>query len=66
MEIYELASFFVELKLRGKDYIGTCPICGQEGFSVTRIYQLYYCFSCENGGNAENLAELKQAKCKGC
>ena len=54
IDIYEVISDYVVLKKRGKDYVGLCPFHNENtpSFSVSPSKQLYYCFGCQEGGNA--------------
>ncbi|WP_203427742.1 DNA primase [Rippkaea orientalis] len=54
VDIYDVISDYVVLKKRGKDYLGLCPFHDEKtpSFSVSPTKQLYYCFGCNQGGNA--------------
>jgi DNA primase len=52
-DIIEIIGAVVQLKKRGKDYVGLCPFHSEKtpSFTVSRDKQLYYCFGCSKGGN---------------
>lgn len=54
IDIFEVVSEHIELKKRGKDYLGLCPFHGEKtpSFSVSPQKGLAYCFGCRWGGNA--------------
>jgi len=43
----------VQLRKRGKNYIGLCPFHNEKApsFTVTEEKQIYHCFGCHEGGN---------------
>ena len=46
--LIDVVSDFVDMKKSGKDYVGTCPVCGSSGFTVSPSKGLYKCFSCND------------------
>ncbi|MDX1622406.1 MAG: DNA primase [Gemmatimonadota bacterium] len=52
-DIVEVIGQFVELKKRGKNWVGLCPFHAEKtpSFNVTPEKQMYYCFGCQAGGN---------------
>jgi len=59
MESIDIVSFIqqhVELKRRGKNYVGLCPFHSENNpsFTVNPEAQLFYCFGCGRGGNIFN------------
>lgn len=52
-DIIDLISGYVNLKQRGRDFLGLCPFHKEStpSFSVSPDKQLYYCFGCGAGGN---------------
>ncbi|MBW4575097.1 MAG: DNA primase [Aphanothece sp. CMT-3BRIN-NPC111] len=53
-DIVDVVSEHVVLRKRGKDYLGLCPFHEEKtpSFSVSPTKQMYYCFGCQEGGNA--------------
>lgn len=51
--IVDIISEYVQLRKRGKNYIGLCPFHKEKtpSFSVSEDKQIYHCFGCHNGGN---------------
>ncbi len=51
--IVDFISGFVQLKKRGKNYIGLCPFHQEKtpSFTVSEEKQIYHCFGCHAGGN---------------
>ena len=49
----DVISKYVQLKKRGKDYLGLCPFHQEKtpSFSVSPQKQLFYCFGCHRGGD---------------
>ena len=61
VDIYDIASDYVVLRRRGKDFVGLCPFHEEKtpSFTVSPAKQMYYCFGCGAGGNGINfLMEL--------
>ena len=54
VDIVDVISEHIVLKKRGKDFLGLCPFHNEKSpsFSVSQDKQLYYCFGCQEGGNA--------------
>ncbi|HVN95063.1 MAG TPA: DNA primase [Syntrophorhabdaceae bacterium] len=54
--ILDVVSQYVKLKKAGKDYAGLCPFHKEKtpSFTVSVEKQMFYCFSCREGGNAIN------------
>ncbi len=52
-DIVEIISSFVNLKKRGKNYVGLCPFHSEKtpSFTVSADKQMYHCFGCGVGGN---------------
>ncbi|CAN5879756.1 hypothetical protein BH20GEM1_BH20GEM1_06240 [soil metagenome] len=53
VEILEVVGEVVQLKKRGRNYVGLCPFHTERtpSFTVTPEKQMYYCFGCQAGGN---------------
>jgi DNA primase len=53
-DIVDVISEHVVLRKSGKDYVGLCPFHEEKSpsFSVSPNKQMYYCFGCQEGGNA--------------
>lgn len=53
VDIVDLVSQYVQLRKRGKNFIGLCPFHTEKtpSFSVSSDKQIYHCFGCHNGGN---------------
>lgn len=51
--IVDIVSGYVQLKKRGKNFIGLCPFHQEKtpSFTVSDDKQIYHCFGCGNGGN---------------
>ncbi|HKJ80907.1 MAG TPA: DNA primase [Ignavibacteriaceae bacterium] len=51
--IVDVISEFVQLRKRGKNYIGLCPFHSEKtpSFTVSEEKQIYHCFGCHAGGN---------------
>lgn len=51
--IVDVISEYVQLRKRGKNYIGLCPFHSEKtpSFTVSDEKQIYHCFGCHNGGN---------------
>jgi len=52
-DIVELVSEYVQLKKRGKNYVGLCPFHSERtpSFTVSPEKKLFHCFGCSEGGN---------------
>lgn len=52
-DIVEVVGEVVQLKKRGKNWVGLCPFHPEKtpSFNVTPEKQMYYCFGCQAGGN---------------
>lgn len=52
-DIVDTIGAFVQLKKRGKSYIGLCPFHQEKSpsFNVSQDRQVYHCFGCGAGGN---------------
>lgn len=52
-DIVDIISGYVQLKKRGKNFIGLCPFHQEKtpSFTVNEDKQIYHCFGCGNGGN---------------
>ncbi|MBN1398122.1 MAG: DNA primase [Bacteroidetes bacterium] len=52
-DIVEVISGYVQLKKRGKNYLGLCPFHTEKtpSFTVSAEKQMYHCFGCGKGGN---------------
>ncbi|MEN1970506.1 DNA primase [Lentibacillus sp. N15] len=55
-DIVDVISEYVQLKKRGKNYVGLCPFHGEKtpSFTVTQDKQIFRCFGCGKGGNIIN------------
>jgi DNA primase len=53
VEILEVVGEVVQLKKRGRNWVGLCPFHTEKtpSFTVTPEKQMYYCFGCQAGGN---------------
>ncbi|MGQ9799850.1 MAG: DNA primase [Ignavibacterium sp.] len=53
VNIVDVISEYVQLKKRGRNYIGLCPFHSEKtpSFTVSDEKQIYHCFGCHNGGN---------------
>jgi DNA primase len=51
--IVDVISEYVQLRKRGKNYIGLCPFHSEKtpSFTVTEEKQIFHCFGCHAGGN---------------
>jgi DNA primase len=54
VDIVDVVSAHVQLKKRGKNYVGLCPFHHEKtpSFNVSPEKSMYYCFGCHEGGNA--------------
>ena len=53
ISIVDIISDFVQLRKRGKNYIGLCPFHNEKtpSFTVSEEKQIFHCFGCHTGGN---------------
>ncbi len=53
VSIVDVISEYVQLRKRGKNYIGLCPFHSEKtpSFTVTEEKQIFHCFGCHAGGN---------------
>ncbi len=53
VNIVDLISGYVQLRKRGKNYVGLCPFHQEKtpSFTVSEEKQIYHCFGCHAGGN---------------
>lgn len=51
--IVDIISGFVQLRKRGKNYVGLCPFHQEKtpSFTVSEDKQIFHCFGCHAGGN---------------
>lgn len=58
-DIVDIISQYMNLKKRGRNYIGLCPFHSEKtpSFSVSQDKQLYYCFGCGEGGNVSTFIQ---------
>ncbi len=52
-DVVDIISGYVQLRKRGKNYIGLCPFHNEKtpSFTVSPDKQIYHCFGCHTGGN---------------
>ncbi|HEX2984624.1 MAG TPA: DNA primase [Ignavibacteriales bacterium] len=61
-DIVDIISYYVQLRKRGKNYLGLCPFHTEKtpSFTVSSDKQIYHCFGCHAGGNVfKFLMDLK-------
>ena len=53
ISVVDVISEYVQLRKRGKNYIGLCPFHAEKtpSFTVTEEKQIFHCFGCHVGGN---------------
>ena len=53
VNIVDIISEFVQLRKRGKNYVGLCPFHSEKtpSFTVSDEKQIFHCFGCHTGGN---------------
>lgn len=53
-DIVKVVSEYLQLKKRGKNYLGLCPFHAEKdaSFTVSPEKQIFHCFGCNEGGNA--------------
>jgi len=51
--VVDVVSEFVQLRKRGKNYLGLCPFHNEKtpSFTVSEEKQIFHCFGCHTGGN---------------
>jgi DNA primase len=51
--IVDVISGYVQLKKRGRNYVGLCPFHSEKtpSFTVNEEKQIFHCFGCHSGGN---------------
>ena len=51
--IVDIISTYVQLRKRGKNFIGLCPFHQEKtpSFTVSEEKQIFHCFGCHTGGN---------------
>jgi DNA primase len=52
-DVVDVISEYVQLRKRGRNYIGLCPFHSEKtpSFTVSQEKQIYHCFGCHAGGN---------------
>lgn len=58
-DIVDVISQYMNLKKRGRNYIGLCPFHSEKtpSFNVSQDKQLFYCFGCGEGGNVSTFIQ---------
>lgn len=58
-DIVDVISQYMNLKKRGRNYVGLCPFHSEKtpSFSVSQDKQLFYCFGCGEGGNVSTFIQ---------
>ncbi len=53
-QIVSVIQSYIQLKKRGKNYVGLCPFHGEKtpSFTVNADKNMYYCFGCHKAGDA--------------
>lgn len=53
ISIVDVISEYVQLRKRGKNFVGLCPFHNEKtpSFTVTEEKQIFHCFGCHTGGN---------------
>jgi len=53
ISIVDVISAYVQLRKRGKNYVGLCPFHNEKtpSFTVSEEKQIFHCFGCHTGGN---------------
>ena len=61
-DIVALIGEYVQVKRRGRNYVGLCPFHEERApsFTVSPEKQMFYCFGCQAGGSAFNFVMLKE------
>ena len=61
-DIVEVISGYVQLKKKGRNYVGICPFHREKtpSFTVTPEKHIFYCFGCGAGGNVFKFLMLKE------
>lgn len=56
VSLVEIASRYTDLKRRGRRWMGLCPLHSEKtaSFTVDEEKQLFFCFGCQQGGDAIN------------
>lgn len=56
VNIMDIVSQYVQLRKAGRNFVGLCPFHKEKtpSFTVSVEKQIYYCFGCNEGGNAIN------------
>lgn len=61
-DIVDVVSEYVKLEKKGKNHFGLCPFHREKtpSFSVEETKQIFYCFSCNKGGNVFQFISLAE------